>query len=40
MALDSLDEEALATGQASHDALDAQRLIQNALLTSMTGRDD
>ena len=39
-ALDSLDEEALAAAQASHDALAAQRLIQKALLTSMAGWDD
>ena len=32
-ALDSLDEEALAAAQASHDALAAQRLVQKALLT-------
>jgi xylose isomerase len=39
-ALDSLDEEALAAAQASHDAMAAQRLIQRALLTSMNGGDD
>jgi len=35
-ALDSLDEEALAAAQASHDALAAQRLVQKVLLSSMS----
>jgi xylose isomerase len=35
--LDALDEEALAAAQASHDALAAQRLIQQVLLSSMAG---
>ena len=34
-ALDALDEEALREAQASHDALAAQRLIQQVLLSSM-----
>ncbi len=34
-ALDTLDEEALAQAQAKQDALKAQRVIQDALLTSM-----
>ena len=36
-ALDALDEEALRKAQASHDALAAQRLIQQVLLSSMAG---
>lgn len=36
-ALDDLDDDALAAAQTSHDALAAQRLVQNALLTSMAG---
>jgi xylose isomerase len=39
-ALDSLDEEALAEAQAAHDALAAQRIVQKALLTCMTGLED
>jgi xylose isomerase len=35
-ALDALDEDALAAAQANHDALAAQRLVQRALLSSMT----
>jgi xylose isomerase len=34
-ALDALDEDALKAAQASHDALAAQRLVQQVLLTSM-----
>jgi xylose isomerase len=34
-ALDALDEEALRAAQASHDALAAQRLVQDVLLSSM-----
>jgi xylose isomerase len=34
-ALDALDEQALRAAQASHDALPAQRLVQQVLLTSM-----
>jgi hypothetical protein len=34
-ALDALDEEALHAAQASHDALTAQRLVQDVLLSSM-----
>lgn len=34
-ALDTLDVDALTAAQAAHDALTAQRLVQNALLTSM-----
>ena len=34
-ALDALDVEALRTAQASHDALTAQRLVQDVLLSSM-----
>ena len=36
-ALDALDEEALRAAQASHDALAAQRLVQQVLLSSMAG---
>ncbi len=36
-ALDALDEQALREAQASHDALAAQRLIQQVLLSSMAG---
>ena len=36
-ALDSLDEEALAAAQARQDPLAAQRIVQDALLTSMVG---
>jgi xylose isomerase len=39
-ALDTLDEEALASAQADHDALAAQRIVQKALLTCMTGPED
>ena len=34
-ALDALDEQALREAQASHDALAAQRLVQDVLLSSM-----
>ena len=34
-ALDAMDEGALRTAQASHDALAAQRLVQDVLLSSM-----
>jgi xylose isomerase len=34
-ALDALDEQALRAAQASHDALAAQRLVQDVLLSSM-----
>jgi hypothetical protein len=34
-ALGNLDEEGLAAAQANQDALTAQRIIQDALLTSM-----
>jgi xylose isomerase len=34
-ALDALDVEALRAAQASHDALAAQRLVQDVLLSSM-----
>ena len=34
-ALDALDVEALRAAQASHDALTAQRLVQDVLLSSM-----
>ena len=34
-ALDALDEEALREAQSSHDALAAQRLVQDVLLSSM-----
>jgi xylose isomerase len=34
-ALDALDEDALRAAQASHDALAAQRLVQDVLLSSM-----
>jgi xylose isomerase len=34
-ALDALDEQALRAAQASHDALAAQRLVQQVLLSSM-----
>ena len=36
-ALDNLDEEALAAAQARQDPLAAQRIVQDALLTSMVG---
>ena len=39
-ALDRLDEEALRAAQAAHDALAAQRLVQNVLLSCMTGSDE
>ncbi|MEV4473109.1 MULTISPECIES: sugar phosphate isomerase/epimerase family protein [Nonomuraea] len=39
-ALGVLDDEALAQAQAAHDALAAQRLVQNALLTSMAGLEE
>ena len=35
-ALDALDEDALREAQASHDALAAQRLVQDVLLSSMS----
>jgi xylose isomerase len=38
-ALDRLDEQALATAQANHDALTAQRLVQNVLLSCMAEAD-
>ena len=38
-ALDNLDHDALTAAQSSHDALAAQRLVQNALLTSMVDQD-
>jgi xylose isomerase len=34
-ALEALDERALRAAQASHDALAAQRLVQQVLLSSM-----
>jgi xylose isomerase len=34
-ALDALDVEGLRVAQASHDALTAQRLVQDVLLSSM-----
>jgi len=34
-ALDALDVDALRAAQASHDALAAQRLVQDVLLSSM-----
>jgi xylose isomerase len=34
-ALDALDVEALRAAQASHDAMTAQRLVQDVLLSSM-----
>jgi xylose isomerase len=34
-ALDALDEQALREAQTSHDALAAQRLVQDVLLSSM-----
>ena len=34
-ALDALDVEGLRMAQASHDALTAQRLVQDVLLSSM-----
>jgi xylose isomerase len=38
-ALDNLDYDAMAAAQAAHDGIAAQKLVQNALLTCMTGAD-
>jgi xylose isomerase len=38
-ALDTIDDEALAVAQNNHDALAAQRLVQNALLSSMAAAE-
>jgi xylose isomerase len=39
-ALDALDEEALRAAQASHDALAAQRLVQDVLLSCLAPGTD